>query len=134
MFRAIRRCSPKFATSVPNRAKIRGQKNRLPRIYTAKNELIQCRNDTKTRHDAELKAIEVKHAEELNAIVRELAEITSIEQATDAFARKKALRELIEAKICGMPVDKPFFRSCGHRRIGQGQDMAQQSHSHTGTR
>src|SRR5438874_2492681 len=57
-------------------------------IRRAKNELIQRRNDTKTRHDVELKAIKAKQDEELNAIDGELAEITAIEQAADAFARK----------------------------------------------
>ena len=60
-------------------------------IGRAKNELIQRRNDTKTRHDADLKATEVKHAEELKAIDGELAEIRAIEQAADAFARKYKL-------------------------------------------
>ena len=57
-------------------------------IRRAKNELIQRRNDTKTRYDAELKAIEAKHDAELKAIDGELTEITAIEQAADAFARK----------------------------------------------
>jgi hypothetical protein len=57
-------------------------------IRHAKDELTRRRSAAEAQHAEELRVLEARHAEELKAIDAELAEVTTIEQAADTFARK----------------------------------------------
>jgi hypothetical protein len=67
-------------------------------LRSAKDSLVQHRIAIEARHAGELKALEMGHAEELRAIDAELAEISAMEQAADAFARKYKVNSPLEER------------------------------------